>query len=46
MACTDRMGLRLLRAEDAVALREVTGPGLVEAVVACAAGDADALFAD
>jgi len=38
MACTDRLGLRLLRAEDAVALREVTGPGLVEAVVA-QAGD-------
>jgi RimJ/RimL family protein N-acetyltransferase len=33
MACTDRLCLRLLRAEDAVALREVTGPGLVEAVL-------------
>ena len=33
MACTDRLRLRLLQAEDAVALREVTGPGLVDAVV-------------
>jgi hypothetical protein len=33
MACSDRLALRLLQAEDAVALEEVTGPGLVEAVV-------------
>lgn len=33
IACTDRLCLRLLRADDAVALREVTGPGLVEAMV-------------
>jgi hypothetical protein len=34
MACTDRLRLRLLQAADAVPLREVTGPGLVDAVVA------------
>jgi [ribosomal protein S5]-alanine N-acetyltransferase len=38
MACTDRLRLRLLQAADAVALREVAGPGMVEAVVA-QAGD-------
>jgi RimJ/RimL family protein N-acetyltransferase len=38
MTCTDRLRLRLLQAADAVALREVTGPGLVEAAVA-QAGD-------
>ena len=34
MACTDRMRLRLLRAEDAVPLRSVMEPGLVQAAVA------------
>jgi RimJ/RimL family protein N-acetyltransferase len=34
ITCTDRLRLRLLLAADAVALREVTGPGMVEAVVA------------
>jgi GNAT superfamily N-acetyltransferase len=34
MAGTDRLRLRLLQAADAVALRGVTGPGLVEAAVA------------
>ena len=34
MACTDRLRLRLLRAHDAVPLRTVMEPGLVEAVVA------------
>jgi RimJ/RimL family protein N-acetyltransferase len=34
MACTDRLRLRLLRADDAVPLRSVMEPGLVEAVVA------------
>ena len=33
MASTDRLRLRLLQAADAVALREVTAPGLVEAAV-------------
>jgi hypothetical protein len=34
MACTDQLRLRLLRADDAVPLRSVMEPGLVEAVVA------------
>lgn len=34
MACADRLRLRLLQPADAAALRQVTGPGLVEAVVA------------
>ena len=38
MAGTDRLRLRLLQAADAIALREVAGPGLVEAAVA-RAGD-------
>lgn len=38
MACTDRLRLRLLQAADAAPLREVTEPGLVEAVAA-QAGD-------
>ena len=33
MACTDRLRLRLMQAADVVALREVTGPGLVDAVI-------------
>jgi RimJ/RimL family protein N-acetyltransferase len=33
MASTDRLRLRLLLAADAVALREVAGPGLVEAAI-------------
>ena len=33
MASTDRLRLRILQAPDSVALREVTGPGLVEAVI-------------
>lgn len=33
MACTDRPRLRLLRADDSVALRSVMEPGLVEAAV-------------
>ena len=36
MAGTDRLRLRLLQAADAIALREVAGPGLVEAAVAVA----------
>jgi len=36
MACTDRLRLRLLQPEDAVALREVTGPGLVNAALTAA----------
>jgi hypothetical protein len=31
MACTDRLRLRLLQAADAAPLREVAGPGLVDA---------------
>ena len=34
MACTDRLHLRLLHAADAVPLRAVTGPGLVDAIAA------------
>jgi [ribosomal protein S5]-alanine N-acetyltransferase len=34
MACTDRLCLRLLRAADAVPLREVALPGWVETLVA------------
>jgi hypothetical protein len=34
MALTDRLGLRLLRAEDAVALREVTQDSWVEDLAA------------
>jgi RimJ/RimL family protein N-acetyltransferase len=34
MTCTGRLRLRLLRADDAVALRSVMEPGLVEAAVA------------
>jgi RimJ/RimL family protein N-acetyltransferase len=34
MACADRLRLRLLRADDAAALRSVMEPGLVEAVAA------------
>jgi RimJ/RimL family protein N-acetyltransferase len=34
MACTDRLGLRLLRPQDAVQLSEVVEPGWVEALAA------------
>jgi RimJ/RimL family protein N-acetyltransferase len=34
MACTERLGLRLLRPEDAVHLAEVAEPGWVEALAA------------
>lgn len=34
MACTERLGLRLLRAEDAVPLQEIVADGWVEALAA------------